>query len=62
MLDELLTPAQLSGLLAVPEKTLAQWRHLGRGPQYLKLCGHVRYRMSDVDEWVAESTVHTNGH
>ena len=49
--DELVTPTQLADELLVPEKTLAQWRYLGRGPQFLKLEGHVRYRRSDVDAW-----------
>ena len=51
--DETLTAAQLSREKQIPEKTLAQWRYLGKGPRYLKLVGHVRYRRSDVEEWLA---------
>lgn len=53
MNDELLTAAELAAEHKIPEATLAQWRYLGRGPRYLKLGGHVRYRRSDVDAWLA---------
>ena len=54
MPDEMLTAGQLSNeLTEVSEKTLAQWRYLGRGPAYLKLEGHVRYRRSDVEAWLS---------
>lgn len=48
-----MTPTELSEYLQIPARTLAQWRYLGRGPKYLKLeGGHVRYRSSDVTEWL----------
>jgi predicted site-specific integrase-resolvase len=50
---ELLTPAELANENKIPEKTLAQWRYLGRGPRYLKIGGHVRYRRTDVEAWLA---------
>lgn len=53
MAEELLTPQELADELLVPPHTLAQWRYLGRGPVFLKLGGHVRYRRSDVDGWLA---------
>lgn len=49
-----LTSADVSSLFEIPERTLAQWRYLGRGPRYLKLGAHVRYRRSDIDAWVDE--------
>jgi hypothetical protein len=52
--DELITAPELSAEKKIPEKTLAQWRYLGRGPRYLKLEGHVRYRRSDVAAWEAD--------
>lgn len=54
MSNELLTPKELAGELLVPPHTLAQWRYQGRGPRFLKLEGHVRYRRSDVTTWEAE--------
>jgi excisionase family DNA binding protein len=56
----LLTPKQVAELLGLPEGTLAQWRSQRRGPLYIKLGGRlVRYRASDVEEWVARQTVET---
>lgn len=49
--DEHLTPAELSAEVKIPERTLAQWRYLGRGPAYLKLGGHIRYPRSAVSAW-----------
>jgi excisionase family DNA binding protein len=43
--------------LGIPERTLIQWRYLGVGPRYLKIGRHVRYRWSDVDEWLATREV-----
>ena len=31
---------------------LAQWRHYGRGPAYVKLGGHVLYRAADLNAWL----------
>lgn len=50
-----LTPAELSREKKIPEKTLAQWRYMGKGPRYLKLGGHVRYRREDIDAWESAS-------
>ena len=35
--------------LAISPRTLEQWRWQGRGPQYLKVCGRVVYRLSDIE-------------
>lgn len=50
--DELLPAPDVSAEIHVPEPTLAQWRHRGEGPKFLKLGGHVRYRRSDLDAWL----------
>ena len=31
------------------ERTLERWRWLGKGPRYLKLGGHVAYRLEDIE-------------
>ena len=36
---------------------LAMWRHLGRGPAYIKIGKSVRYRGSDLNEWLDRQTV-----
>ena len=38
------------------EKTLANWRSAGKGPEYVKVGGRVRYRWSAVNAWLAERT------
>lgn len=43
---------QLSELLVVPVATLDQWAYLKRGPAYLKIGRHRRYRPSDVESWL----------
>jgi predicted DNA-binding transcriptional regulator AlpA len=41
-----------------PERTLGQWRYLGRGPAYIKLeNGSIRYRKADVDAWLEGQVV-----
>lgn len=57
--DPLLTCEQTSEYLNVPVRTLQTWRTPGRyeGPAFCKFGSSVRYRKSDLDEWVA-SHVH----
>lgn len=56
----LLTPKQAAELLGIPEGTLAQWRSQRRGPPYIKLESRlVRYRCSDLEEWLESQTVQT---
>ena len=57
--DRLLTTEQAAAHLAVPARTLQSWRSKGRysGPPYVRLSSHVRYRISDLDAWVAERVV-----
>ncbi len=47
----------LAAFLKIPAKTPAQWRYLGRGPAFIRVGRHVRYRESDVTEWLASKTV-----
>jgi excisionase family DNA binding protein len=50
----LLTPAEASALLGVPEKTLANWRTERTGPLALRIGVHVRYRLSDLEAWIED--------
>jgi predicted DNA-binding transcriptional regulator AlpA len=54
--DELLTSAELATLMRVDSNTPALWRLRGRGPKWFKLgdgvSSPVRYRRSDVNEWL----------
>lgn len=56
--DRLLTTDQAGRILGIKPKTLANWRHQRRGPKFASLLGRqVRYRRSDLDEWVEEQMV-----
>lgn len=51
-LEPLMDGAALARLLRIPEATPAQWRYLGRGPKFVKVGRHVRYRTNDVEAWL----------
>lgn len=53
--DNLLTPKQLAKYLGIATYTLSQYRIQGCGPKYLKLGRVIRYRPSDVQEWIDET-------
>lgn len=45
-------PPEVAAYIGVPEKTLTQWRYLGKGPRYIPVGRHIRYRWSDVEQWL----------
>ena len=49
---QLLSPADLSALLEVDERTLAVWRVQRRGPDFVKLGRTVFYRRADILAWI----------
>ena len=51
-LDRLLTIRELAVYLDVPVKTLYAWRYRGEGPIGFRVGKHVRYRWSDVEQWI----------
>lgn len=54
-LEALATPAQVAAFLGeIPEKTLAEWRSQGKGPEYHKVGRYVRYDWADVRAWLAQ--------
>lgn len=57
MNNALVTSRQAAEILGVPEGTLGQWRFAGRGPKFVKVGRMVRYRVSDIDEYLEERTV-----
>ena len=52
--QELLTQAALARRWKVSPRTLERWRWLGRGPQYMKVGGQVRYRLPDIEAYEAD--------
>ena len=51
----LLTEKQAAKILGFSPRTLQKWRGRGDGPAFLKISsrGAVRYRRSDLEDWVA---------
>ena len=50
--EPLLTTAQAGEALGVNPRRLDYWRFVGRGPAYLKIEGAVRYKPSDLRDWL----------
>ncbi|MGO1497689.1 helix-turn-helix domain-containing protein [Agrococcus casei] len=55
----LLTEEELADILIISANTLRGYRQPGRsrGPNYLRTGGAIRYRVSDVVQWLDESAV-----
>jgi len=53
----LLTETEVSKQLRVSLAALRKWRVMKRGPQFLKVGSLVRYRQTDVDQWLASLPV-----
>lgn len=52
--DRLLTVEDLATFLDVPIKTLYAWRYRGEGPVGFRVGRHVRYRWTDVEQWIRD--------
>ena len=52
-LSVLMDAAEVSEYLGVPTGTLANWRYQHRGPAFVRVGRHVRYRVEDVGTWLA---------
>lgn len=39
--------------LDIPIATLERWAYIGKGPAFVKIGRHTRYRWADVDAWIA---------
>ncbi|MGK7346049.1 MAG: helix-turn-helix transcriptional regulator [Candidatus Nitrospinota bacterium M3_3B_026] len=57
--SRLLTEKEAADHLQLSVKTMQRWRYLCSGPRYLKLNGSIRYRLSDLDEWVGANVCDT---
>lgn len=54
--EPLLTVPDVAGWLNISPATLRYWRHVHRGPRSLSVGGAVRYRASDVENWLERGT------
>jgi hypothetical protein len=52
---KLLKPADAAELLGISASTLAKWRMIGRGPEFVKLGSAVRYDPRRVDECIEKA-------
>lgn len=50
--DEWLTPLEVTAELKIPLATLYAWRSRGQGPRAVRVGRHIRYRRSDVADWL----------
>lgn len=49
--DKHLSPEDLAEREGVPLQTVYDWNKTGRGPRYMRIGRHARYRLSDVIAW-----------
>ncbi len=65
MSDALLTPKQVHAEYGFPPRTLAQWRWMDLGPDYIKQSpgrgGRIKYKRSAIEAWLDAQTVKTGG-
>ena len=52
----LLTVGEVATLLRVSKSTINKWRLFGGGSRFIKVGAAVRYRTSDVDDWLSQQT------
>jgi predicted DNA-binding transcriptional regulator AlpA len=50
--DRLLRPREAAELLSLSPSTLASWRSRGRGPAFVRLGAAIRYRMTDLEDYL----------
>jgi Helix-turn-helix domain len=48
-----LNQVQVARRWGISERTLERWRWLRKGPPFLKIGGHVAYRLSDIEAFEA---------
>jgi len=51
--DRIISPAELAEMLGVSIRTVYAWRATDSGPPAMKVGKHLRYRLSDVEKWLA---------
>lgn len=60
-IESLLTETEAAGYLKLTTRTLQAWRWKGGGPTYLKLGSSVRYRRTDLEDWLLSRQMRTTG-
>ena len=57
MQTQLLDQREAAKLLRLSERTLERLRVAGGGPKFVKANRSVRYRMADLERWIAQRVV-----
>jgi predicted site-specific integrase-resolvase len=52
-----LESAAAASMIGVEPPTLKMWRRKGIGPAYVRFGNRVRYRLCDIEDWLAAHTV-----
>ena len=55
--SEFYTVEELAAYLNVPVQTVYQWNSVGVGPGYYRIGKYVRYRKSEVEDWLDDRRV-----
>ncbi len=55
--NDRMTTEEAAAYLQFKKSTLDVWRHLRKGPKYLKTGFRVYYRKVDLDNWLASCVV-----
>ncbi len=54
-MENLLSPEEAAPRVGVAEKTLANWRVLGRGPKFIRAGSRIAYDPADIEAWKADN-------
>jgi predicted DNA-binding transcriptional regulator AlpA len=55
--QQFLSEREVEEMGLASRRTLQAWRLLGRGPRFVKVCRSVRYRIVDIEEFLAAQPV-----
>lgn len=53
-----LSTAEAAAVLGLKESTMRVWRSQGKGPGYYRVGSAVRYKMDDLEAWIATNCEH----
>lgn len=56
-IEQQLKSDEAAKFLRFSRQTLCNWRHTNRGPAYIKLGGSIRYRVTDLVEFIERSRI-----
>jgi predicted DNA-binding transcriptional regulator AlpA len=56
-MQPLLTQRQASEMLVLSERTIERLRVSGLGPKFIRVRRSIRYRVVDLEEWIASRVV-----